>query len=189
MASDDGSCLMVDAVPVDALSQSCDLHQRVAELYETHRNGIYRFLVGQGLNPAVAQEVTQDVFVDLFLALQKGTSLQSEQRWLYVVAGRAAVDYWRHERGAVWVELDLQSAANAFCSREPTPEIQAAKKEQWVCIAGTLSRLPKEQRLAVQLRIKGLRYREIAAILNVSKSTAADWVSTAVERLRGDLND
>src|SRR5215471_10510305 len=39
------------------------LNQRVTELYEAHRDGIYRFLVTHGLPPAAAQEVTQDIFI------------------------------------------------------------------------------------------------------------------------------
>ena len=46
-------------------SQSASLRERVTALYEAHREPIFRFLVGHGLDPAVAQEVTQDVFVDL----------------------------------------------------------------------------------------------------------------------------
>jgi len=190
MAAGDDSFLGIGAIHEDALSQSRDLRQRVTALYEAHRNEIYRFLVGQGLGPAVAQEVTQDVFVDLFLALRKGTPLWSERRWLYTVAGRAAVDYWRREGRPVWVELDSQpEAAVAPSSREATPEIQAADNQRLARISVALCRLPKEQRLGIHLRMHGLRYREIAGILGVSTSTAADWISAAVERLRGDLRD
>ena len=52
-------------------SRMADLRERVTALYEAYRDPIYRFLVGQGLNPAIAQEVTQDVFVDLFVTLEK----------------------------------------------------------------------------------------------------------------------
>jgi RNA polymerase sigma-70 factor (ECF subfamily) len=146
--------------------------------------------VGQGLGPAVAQEVTQDVFVDLFLALRKGRPLWSERRWLYTVAGRAAVDYWRREGRPVWVELDSQqAAADALPSRVATPDIQASDNERLERISVAMCRLPKEQRLGIHLRMHGLRYREIASILGVSTSTAADWISAAVERLRGGLHD
>jgi len=189
MSASDNSCLSLGAVFGEAFTQSRDLHQVVTQLYETHRKGIYRFLVGQGLDPAVAQEITQDVFVDLFLALRRGTSLRSEQRWLYAVAGRAAVDHWRREGRPVWVWLDSQPAvASTLCIRETTPEVQASNKERLVRMSEALRRLPKEQRLAIHLRMEGLRYREIADVLGVSTSTAAEWLSTAVERLRGELD-
>lgn len=171
-------------------SRELRLRDRVVALYESHRDGIYRFLVGHGLTPAVAQEATQEVFVDLFVALKKGTRVNSEQGWLYAVAGRAAVDYWRRGRRPIHVELDANSgmAAN-LPSTEPSPEARAGNLEQLQLLAAKLLELPKEHRLCIQLRMQGLRYREIAKILGVSTSTAAEWVVSAVEYLRGDPHD
>jgi RNA polymerase sigma-70 factor (ECF subfamily) len=163
--------------------------ERVGLLYETHRDGIYRFLVGQGLNPTVAQEVTQDVFVDLFIALQKSTPLNSERGWLYAVAGRAAVDHWRHEHRQMWAELDSdQSGAARVPSLEITPEARAGHKERLTRVAAGLRKLSKEHRLCVQLRMQGLAYREIAKVLGVSTSTAAEWLLSAINCLREEAN-
>jgi RNA polymerase sigma-70 factor (ECF subfamily) len=161
--------------------------QRVAELYEAHRDGIYRFLTGHGLPPALAQERTQDVFVDLFVALQKGGRVESEQGWLYTVAARSAVDYWRRERSTLQVELDLEKGPAAQAqSGDLSPEAQTEHRERERRIAAALGRLSKEHRLCIQLRMQGLRYREIAKILGVSTSTAAEWLVSAVNSLRGE---
>ena len=159
--------------------------ERVISLYETHREGIYRFLVGHGLSPGEAQEATQDIFVDLFQTLDKGLDVKSEQGWLYTVAGRAVADYWRRERTPVRIELNLDSAPAAnLASDEPSPEAQAGKREKLRRVAAGMGRLPKEQRMCIELRMQGLRYREIAKILGVPTSTAADWLAAAVEYLR-----
>ncbi len=166
---------------------SLSLQDRVVSLYEAHREGIYRFLVGHGLNPGEAQEVTQDVFVDLFQALQRGTNVSSDQAWLYTVAGRAAADYWRRNRFAGHVQLDLDAGAAANVrSADVSPDVRAEKMDRLHRVAVGMARLPKEQRMCIQLRMQGLRYREIAGILGVSTSTAAEWLVTAVDRLRGE---
>jgi RNA polymerase sigma-70 factor (ECF subfamily) len=51
-------------------------------------------------------------------------------------------------------------------------------------VVAAFRRLPYEQRFCIQLRMQGLRYREIAKILNVSTSTVAEWIASAQERLR-----
>ncbi len=166
---------------------SLSLQDRVVSLYEAHREGIYRFLVGHGLSPGEAQEVTQDVFVDLFQALQKGTNVTSDQAWLYTVAGRAAADYWRRNRFAGHVHLDLEAGAAAnLRSADTSPDIRAENLDRLRRVAAGMAKLPKEQRMCIQLRMQGLRYREIAAILGVSTSTAAEWLASAVDRLRGE---
>jgi DNA-directed RNA polymerase specialized sigma24 family protein len=112
MAPGDDNSLFMEAVRLSS-SKTPSQQERVVALYEAHREGIYRFLVCHGLSPAEAQEVTQDVFVDLFVALDKGTAVNSEQGWLYAVAGRAAVDYWRRERRPIREQLDLSTSQAA----------------------------------------------------------------------------
>jgi RNA polymerase sigma-70 factor (ECF subfamily) len=173
-----------------ALSKAGQLDARVTGLYDAHRDGVYRFLVAQGMPPAVAQEIAQDVFVKLFIALRDGAEITSEQGWLYAVAAKSAVDHWRREGTAVWVELDIaHSLADAFQSEEPSPEALALHADGLRRISHALMNLPKEQRMCVQLRSEGLRYREIAGILGVAVSTASEWLTIAVERLRRAARD
>ena len=127
--------------------------------------------------------------MDLFVALEKGTQMNSERAWLYAVAGRAAVDHWRHERPGMWVELESKPGAIAdTASREPGPEAYAEHNERLGRIAAALRNLSRERRLCLQLRMKGLRYREIAKILNVSTSTAAEWLGSTIDLLRDEAN-
>ncbi|MBV8833086.1 MAG: sigma-70 family RNA polymerase sigma factor [Acidobacteriaceae bacterium] len=175
--------------PSSKTTNSNDLQERVSALYKTHRDGIYRFLVGQRLNSTVAQELTQDTFVELFVALEKGTRIESAQHWLYAVAGRVAVDYWRRESRQVQIDFDSEtSAAAKFPLSEPTPETQAGNKQRLTRVMAGLRNLPNEQRACIQLRAQGLRYREIAKVLRVSTSTAAEWVLYAIDRLREEVN-
>lgn len=159
--------------------------ERVAALYEANRVRIYRFLVGQSLDPATAQELTQEVFVRFFVALSKGTQIDSEQAWLYGVASKLAIDYWRREGRPMWIELDsVPTILENLPSSSLTPESTFVRSERLRRVAREMARLPKEQRLTIHLRMQGLRYRAIAKILGVSLSTAAEWLSIAVERLR-----
>ena len=70
-------------------SRAASFQVRVAALYASRD---LPFSCGARSRP-LAQEVTQDVFEDPFVALEKGARAESEQGWLYAVAGRAAVDY------------------------------------------------------------------------------------------------
>src|ERR1700753_4175063 len=102
--------------------------ERAAALYEAYRLPIYRFLVGQGLDTGTAQELTQDVFVKLFVALERGTVILSEQAWLYGVASNLAVNFWRREGRPMWVELDaIPLVAESLRSPEPGPEAAHAR--------------------------------------------------------------
>lgn len=190
MASRDEGLLSLGLQSEVSLSTAESARDRVTALYEQHRNQIYRFLVAQGLAPAVAQEISQDVFVDLYKAIASGAKISAELGWLYTVAGRAAVDYWRREHRPIWVELDSDSSgADEIPSAAASPETSTLEKQKLQRVANGIRRLPKEQRLSIHLRMQGLRYREIGKILGVSTSTAAEWISLAVERLRREAHD
>jgi RNA polymerase sigma factor (sigma-70 family) len=105
------------------------------------------------------------------------------------VAAKSAVDHWRREGTSVWVELDVSCANENLTFRDPSPETLAVRTEVLQRVADAMVRLPKEQRMCVQLRSEGLRYREIARILGVAVSTASEWLSTAVDRLRQAAHD
>lgn len=157
----------------------------VVELYETHRDGIYRFLVCQGLNPGDAQELTQDVFIDLHQALAKGVVIDSPKGWLYTVATRSAIDHQRRMSGRV--EISLQSETGLMLappSNDPSPEFNAEEQERHRRMASGLAKLPNEQLLCIQLRLRGLRYREIAQAVRAPVSTVADRLAAAVAFLR-----
>ena len=46
--------------------------QTIADLYRTERDDLYRYLVSSGVEPAQAQDVTQEVFLRLYVALRDG---------------------------------------------------------------------------------------------------------------------
>jgi RNA polymerase sigma-70 factor (ECF subfamily) len=152
---------------------------RVVALYETHRDHLYRFLLLLGLKPELGRGVTQDVFVDLYVALEKGTDVKSEQAWLYTVAA----DYGRRDGRSSWVELDSDARmAAGVGSGEANPEARVGALRG----ATALRRLSKKQQLCLHLRAQGLCYREIAKILEVSTSMVAECLASAIDRPSGE---
>lgn len=180
----------LDSNAKHAESDAVAIERKVTELYEQHRMEIFRFLIGQGLDSAKAQELAQDVFVRLFIAIKGGKRIESELAWLYGVASKVAVDYWRHEGRPMWVELDASPAlVDSLRFEGPSPETATVRNQRLARVAAALAQLPKEQRLGIHLRLQGLRYRVIAKILGMSVSSTASLVSTAVERLWRAANE
>jgi RNA polymerase sigma-70 factor (ECF subfamily) len=180
----------LEAEPHVTVSPSTLVGERVVFLYEAYRAKIYYFLVAQGLNIGTAQDLSQDVFVRFFVALSKGTKIESERAWLYGVAAKLATDHWRREGRPMWMELDsIPAFVDNLPSSDATPEASLFRRERVRRVAREMARLPKEQRLTIHLRMQGLRYRSIAEILGVSTSTAAEWLSLAVTRLRSAADE
>jgi hypothetical protein len=60
--------------------------------------GLYRYLVSSGVEPAQAQDVTQEAFLRLYAALRDGASIHSLKGWVYRVAHNLAVDSLLRDR-------------------------------------------------------------------------------------------
>ena len=190
---------MSDAAPYDAKSSTLresavdrdsSVRERVTSLYESYREAIYRFLINHGLPPATAQDLAQDVFVRLFVALSEGGVIESEKAWLYGVAAKVAVNFWRREGRPMWVELDGSPVmTQSFLSNGPTPEAAVIEEQRVQRVMAAMDRLPEMQRLGIHLRMQGLNYRAIAKALGVSLSTTSELLSTAVEHLRSAANE
>ena len=163
---------------------------RVAALYEAHREEIYGFLVGQGLESGRAQELTQDAFVKLFVAIDKGTVIASERAWLYGVASKLAVDYWRREGRPMWVELRFSSD---HCRQRAIERFDPGGRTGAEGMSATSrpdNGSSPYQRLGIHLRMQGLRYRAIAKILGVSVLTTADLLCVSSQhRLRSAADE
>jgi RNA polymerase sigma-70 factor (ECF subfamily) len=71
---------------------------------------------------------------------------------------------------------------------EMNPETLYLKKEVMTRLDAGIARLTEQQRHCVYLRSQGLRYREIASVLGVSVSSAAELLQRAVVRLAGEIH-
>jgi hypothetical protein len=127
MAAGDPSPLsIIRAIGEAALSGTDRVNQRVTALYDIHRDGLYRFLVAQGIPPA-RPEVTQDVFVKLFIALRDGTEIGSDQVGCLVWPPNPP---WTTGDGKAPClgRMDM-SNANGFI-QDPSPEAMAVRAEE-----------------------------------------------------------
>ena len=171
-------------------STSLAIQKRVAALYEANRDAVYRFLLIRGLESATAQELTQDTFVQFFIALSNGTMIEAERAWVYSVAAKSAVNHWRREGRFNHVALEASpELLGSLQSNQPTPEDVLIENQRIRRVDAQLARMSDMQKAAIHLRLQGLRYRAIAQVLQISPSTVSELLSGAITRLRSIANE
>ncbi len=137
-------------------------------------------------DPARAEEVTQEVFVEVWrLAPRYDPTRGSVRAWVATIAHRRAVDCIRSTQASR--ERDAREAAQAPAS-EPgvDQEVEAGADHQRVQRA--LSRLTALQRQSVELAYYGGHtYREVAELLGVPEGTVKTRIRDGLIRLRDEL--
>jgi RNA polymerase sigma-70 factor (ECF subfamily) len=157
-------------------------HRReVAALYATAREGVVRYLVTAGLDPDTAEEATQDAFLRLYTALRNGEEIRQPRNWVYSVARNIALNAAKRDA----VHSAFSEALEAtVASAESSAETQLIEKEWLKSFREAVNGLSERQRLCLELRAQGLRYRDIAEVLEIRISTAAEFVRRGIEELK-----
>jgi RNA polymerase sigma-70 factor (ECF subfamily) len=125
-------------------------------------------------NTARAEEVTQDVFFKVWLALPKYDGRASLPTWLYTIARNTGLSHLRAERYRRTESLD----------KSPDPRTASLPRLEQLDVERLLRRLPLEQRTAVELfYLQERSLQDVALILGIPEGT----VKSHLFRARRDL--
>jgi RNA polymerase sigma-70 factor (ECF subfamily) len=157
------------------------LEDRVAELFVELRGDVFRYLITLGLNPPQAQEATQEVFLRLYETLKRSDDIANPRAWIF----RVAHNYGLKVRARESYELPYDAeAALRLADPDVNPEISVIERERLLRFHHAVESLSEQQRRCLLLRLEGLRYGEIGAVLGISASAVGEFLRRAIARLR-----
>jgi RNA polymerase sigma-70 factor (ECF subfamily) len=134
-----------------------------AELYAAHARDVYRFSLYLSGDAALAQDLTAETFLRVWITEQP-VQLSSVRAWLFVISRNLYRHELRHIRRSVPLDEAIESSAS--------PAGDAEMRDQLQRVCRSLAALPEVDRSAVLLRVEGVSYREIAALLQISLAAA-----------------
>src|SRR3984957_16208230 len=172
------------ALAADRTSGSMTLSDRVLTLFEQLRIPVFRYLLRKTRNSGRAEDITQETFLRLFRHLRENRLLDNPKAWIFTVASNLAVDATRSESHIK--DLDETTWKNIEESRtglQADPEKLMLQRERLDRLHIAVLNLTPLQRECLHLRAEGLRYREIAGLMELSPSTVMDAVRRATLKL------
>jgi RNA polymerase sigma-70 factor (ECF subfamily) len=129
-----------------------------------------------------AEDVVQDVFVGLPVALRRYVDRDAFQAWLRTVTTRVALNRIR-SRGRRR-EVPIDGSEQIVSARTTSPP------ERAVILNDAIAALPDELRTVFVLReIEGYTHAEIAEMLGIRRGTSEVRLFRAIRRLRRTLGD
>jgi RNA polymerase sigma-70 factor, ECF subfamily len=157
--------------------------QQVIQLFDELRGPLLRYLSALGLPFDQGEEAIQEAFLALFEHLRRGKSQRNLRGWIFRVAHNLALK----RRLAAKREASSASFDDFAATRPDTaenPEQQLLSSQRRERIQAILRALEERDRCCLALRAEGLRYREIAEILEMSLGAVAASLARSIERLR-----
>jgi RNA polymerase sigma factor (sigma-70 family) len=146
-----------------------DLDQEFGRFYRAQWSRVLRFLQSQGLQPQVAEDLAQEIFVRAYRAFpsfeMKGLP-GAETNWVRKIALRLLINWRRDQRG----EAGPMPADREGEERFDPPDsavVDVVRKliseELQAAVPGQLARLPPGQQEVLRLWIDGKSYEQICA--------------------------
>ncbi len=158
-------------------------------LYARHRGPLYRFLMRQLRNQALADEFFQDVWQRVIAARASWKPEAAFSTWLFRIAHNRLNDHWRASKHRPAAPEDGDERA-ARVPDPTTPERELSDFEQRRRLQLAMEELPPEQREVLVLRLEQeLSLEEIGAITGVGRETVKSRLRYAMDKLRQRLNE
>ncbi len=153
------------------------------EIYLHFSTFVFSISVRMMRNHTDAEEVTQEVFVQVYKSLKKFRFQSSLKTWVYRITVNTVINYckkYNKERSRTEgydETMNVQGVA-------PEMEQKSYKEEQEFKVKKILELLSSDQRAIVILReIEGMDYREIAETLDINLNTVRSRLKRAREKM------
>ena len=151
------------------------------EIYERHKQGIYRYIYCRVSDVHLAEDLMQEVFLKAVAAVDsfdfRGISLSA---WLYRIARNLVIDHYRCRSEQRELTLD-ESLVASEQDISATIEQKLARQQLW----RALGRLTDLQRDVIILKfIEGFSNSEVAQILGKPEGAIKSLQHRALARLR-----
>ena len=178
--------VVIPLLPIASAARSADarakLHEEMANVFDQLRDPLLRYLWTFGLEVPDGEEVLQDVFLSLFRHLERGKPVDNVRGWLFRVAHNLALRRRDRARRAAETQLDTGNE-DRTADPAPNPEDRMADRQTRQRVLAVVEALPEQDRRCLFLRAEGLRYREIAGILDMSLGAVSVSLSRSLARI------
>lgn len=185
---------------VEQIQAGIRREENFEKLFHRFRSAVRNFFSRKGFTPEDCRDLTQDVFFRVFKGIGTFRHESRFERWLWEVATNIYLNEVRRrkteKRDAIEQPLDHPGTDTesgspqviAIPADELSPEEDVILQERLEALRSALHELPDQMRRACLLRYeKGLKYQEIAHLMNISIETVKAHLHQARKRLAGRL--
>ena len=156
--------------------------EAVCQVYEAHLDDLLILAVSLLGDAGLAEDVVQDVFVNFARTAATFRLTGSLKGYLATCTANRARDAIRRRQCRATA---AQPEGDALGDPDKGPLQTAIEQEQRLRVQRALDELPYEQREAILLRLHGgMKFREVAAVQNVSLKTVQSRYRYGLDKLR-----
>lgn len=180
-----------DETLLERLRSGC--HEMLGPLVRRYERELYGYLQRYLGDSELAADVFQNTFIAVFVKIQQYEPGRAARPWLYAIATNQAIDALRRQKRRHERTVDptgdestdpTRSLFEMLAAREPDPAADAEGAELAKQVRDAVDELPDLLRQAIVLAyFQGLKYQEIADILEIPLGTVKSRLNAAMTKL------
>lgn len=163
------------------------------KLVDEWQDMVYNTALGIVQNADDADDITQEVFIQVYRSVSSFKGDSKFSTWLYRITLGKALDHEKKKKrkkrfGFVQGLFGADGAEQAHAVEFEHPGVQLEKKERAGELFSALKQLPDNQRIAFTLhKLEGQSYQQVAEIMNTTLYAVESLMSRAKTNLRKEL--
>lgn len=159
--------------------------QVLSRLLVLYSEDLFHFVKGMVKNNEISEELVSDVFVKLWDNREDFDKIRDIKSYLFISARNRSISYLRKESKIKLVSIDEVADFKVVDLYDD----EAMYSQD---VIDTLNRaidsLPQKCKMAFSLaKINGLKYKEVAEIMEISPKTVKNHIAYAIEKIGGYL--
>ena len=159
-----------------------ELESVVVGLFDQFQGRVVHYVLTCGLPLPDAEDVVQETFLSLFRHLELGRPRSNLRGWIFRVAHNLALK--RRRSSLVFgVDHDPHHVLTQQAAPDSNPEAHFAFNQMHHRLRAVFEALPEQEQRCLLLRAEGLKYRDIARVLDISLGAVSTSLSRALARM------
>lgn len=153
------------------------------EIFSHYHDSVYAYSLRITHSVCIAEDITQEVFLKLWLHREKLTELENLEAWIITVARNLCFNQLKktaREKCIIGFQPELYEGADVVSIEQKVEQRDLLLKLREASAQLT----PKEQIVYRLNKEQGLRKEEIARALNISQNTVKAHLTNALRKMR-----
>lgn len=142
-----------------------------------------------------AEDIAQEVFIEVFRSIHKFRADSKLSTWLYRIAVNRSLNFIRDNKKSKWFQSfeDAVQSKNAeipkiTSAESENPELQLENRQRATLLHEAIDSLPENQKVAFTLsKYEELSYQEISGVMELSVSSIESLLHRAKKNLQKKL--
>jgi len=162
-----------------------ELSKEFNSFYEEYFPNIFRYVFHFVGNYQEAEQITQQVFVNLYEYLKTNSEIEYPKAYLHRIAHNICINFLKRKKITDKILTPPNTPSYLSCS----DCVQTEKEDRTILVREAILKLPRRDQKCLFLYQEGFSYAEIAHSTGIKQTAISKILSRAIERLSRQIKN